>query len=78
MLLVSCARINILIKNIDNKEINGINFKLNKLDGLMAYINHDSDDETAKKTLKEKAKGIPELKNMFLNIRTIDDSGNIK
>lgn len=78
MLLVSCARIKTLINEIDNKEINGINFKLYKLDGLMAYISHDSDDETAKKTLKEEAKEIPELKNMFLNIRTIDDSGNIK
>lgn len=78
MLLVSCARIQSLLNEISNKEINGINYKLEKMDGLMAYISHNGDDETAKAVLKQRAKEVPELKNMFLNIRTIDDSGNIK
>lgn len=79
MLLVSTAKLKELAKNIDNKIFDGITYKVEKMEGLMAHVSHNAvDEDHAAKTIKAACKAMPELKGMFLNIRIMDDMGKIR
>lgn len=78
MLIVSSAKIKDVIEGFDGKNVEGITYHVEKTQGLTANISHNGKtDEDALGVLKRNAKTLPALKNMFLNIRIMDDAGNI-
>lgn len=78
MLMVSCARADDVLAAVTGHEVEGITFTLKKREGLLLYFTHNAPDDTAAAAvLKRTVKAVPKLKNLFLNVRSVDESGRL-
>jgi hypothetical protein len=78
MLLIGCAQVTILAEKLHQHEIKGVLFKVIKQNGLSLTVEHNADDDrTAKALVKEFVGSLPEIKNFYVNVQMIDESGRI-
>ena len=78
MLLINCSKIKIIADLLDDKEYEGIKFKIVAQEGLILTVYHNApNDDTAKKVVYKLLKKDPKFTNIFLNIRFVDEIGKI-
>jgi hypothetical protein len=78
MLQIGSPKAKLIKEKIDDKEIDGVHFKVEKMDRLTMVVNHNAKDDTAaKKVLKAFIPTIPGMGMAYNNIQLIDDKGRI-
>lgn len=77
MLSISCPKTKEIIAAFDNKNIDGINFKVVNIIGLSVIVDHDSNDDEAKRVVRKELQNIPKIRNFVSSCQIIDENGQL-
>lgn len=78
MLQIGSPKFKLLKEKIDDKEIDGVHFKVESTQGLTLKVSHDAkDDASAKAVVKKLIASDADFKNAYTNIQMIDENGRI-
>lgn len=78
MLQIGSPKFKLLKEKIDDKEIDGVHFNVESIQGLTLKVRHNANDDISAKTIiKKLIANDPEFKNAYTNIQMIDENGRI-
>lgn len=78
MLQIGCPRGKILRAAIDGQTIDGVTFRVTKVEGLNSFVTHDAaSDGDAKKVIKKVLAANEDLKATFTSIMVVDENGRL-
>ena len=76
MISINTPKTEVVIDNLNGKEIDGVKFELVRIQG-MSVIMHTSNDSQAKEIVKKVITPLPEMKYKMLTISILDDNGRL-
>ena len=78
MLLVGTPRVREFADLINDREVEGIIFHVEKVQGLSVIVPSNADDSEAKTVIKQLIKNTPILARGFSSVQTCDKEGRIR
>lgn len=77
MICINCPKTALISTHFHQKTINGIYFEVVAIQGFSIILQHDTNDEEAKQTVKQATAQMKELKHTMVTVRIVDEQGAI-